>query len=73
RPADDDGGFCSRAPGLLRRDRGLSLNAISLGSSALTWRPLTSFRRKPESSLFALFWTPAFAGVTVWAAKFVLS
>ena len=26
-----------------------------------------SFRRKPESSLFKLFWTPAFAGVTLWA------
>jgi len=24
-----------------------------------------SFRRKPESSYFGAFWTPAFAGVTV--------
>jgi hypothetical protein len=24
-----------------------------------------SFRREPESSYFKLFWTPAFAGVTI--------
>ena len=24
-----------------------------------------SFRRKPESSYFKVFWTPAFAGVTI--------
>jgi hypothetical protein len=24
-----------------------------------------SFRRKPESSLFGVVWTPAFAGVTI--------
>jgi len=24
-----------------------------------------SFRRKPESSYFNIFWTPAFAGVTI--------
>jgi hypothetical protein len=27
-----------------------------------------SFRRKPESSYFKAFWTPAFAGVTVLGA-----
>ena len=26
---------------------------------------LSSFRRKPESSYFRIFWTPAFAGVTI--------
>jgi len=25
----------------------------------------SSFRRKPESSYFEMFWTPAFAGVTM--------
>jgi hypothetical protein len=29
--------------------------------------PSASFRRKPESSLFSAFWTPAFAGVTEYA------
>jgi hypothetical protein len=29
----------------------------------------TSFRRKPESTLFKLFWTPAFAGVTEFASS----
>jgi len=44
---------------------GVGPNAINLSPCALMWKPRASFLRKPESSLFKLFWTPAFAGVTV--------
>ena len=27
--------------------------------------PFSSFRRRPESSDYSMFWTPAFAGVTI--------
>jgi diguanylate cyclase (GGDEF)-like protein len=38
---------------------------LSLNKGANFKTTLLSFRRKPESSVFAIFWTPAFAGVTV--------
>ena len=39
-------------------------NVINLSVLGLMQTHAASFRRKPESSLFRLFWTPAFAGVT---------
>ncbi len=46
---------------------GVGPNAINLSPSALMCKLRSSFRRKPESSLFKLFWTPTFARVTVLA------
>jgi hypothetical protein len=34
-------------------------------SKKVLFVPLSSFRRKPESSYFKMFWTPASAGVTI--------
>ena len=48
-------------------------NAINLSPSSRTCDPMASFWRKPESSLFKLFWTPASAGVTLRASEFPLS
>jgi hypothetical protein len=44
---------------------GVGPNAINLSPSALMCKLRSSFQRKPESSLFKLFWTPAFATLTV--------
>ncbi len=44
---------------------GVGPNAVNLSPSALMWKLRSSFRRKPKPSLFKLFYTPIFAGVTV--------
>jgi hypothetical protein len=41
--------------------------AVDLSRLALMQKLLASFRRKPESRLFRMYWTPAFAGVTTQA------
>jgi hypothetical protein len=33
----------------------------------------SSFRRRPESRIFAILWTPAFAGVTAWVDEDLLT
>jgi hypothetical protein len=53
-PKDTRNGICSRgAP-----------NAVELRTTLLSMKQPTSFRRKPESSLFGQFWTPAFENVS---------
>jgi hypothetical protein len=44
---------------------GVGTNAVNLSLLPLMSKPLASFRRKPKKGLFKLFWTPPFAGVTV--------
>ena len=74
---------------MFRINPNIEINVINLSLSALMLQPLASFRRKPESRIpgenrdpvFKMVpgfrrddvWTPAFAGVTVWATKFPLS
>jgi hypothetical protein len=42
----------------------LRIKITNLSPFGLMPNPATSFRRKPECSVFKSFWTPAFAGVT---------
>ncbi len=51
---------------------GVRRNACDLSRPPTMRKPLSSFRRKTESSLCRIFWTPAFAGVTARADRVFL-